>query len=38
MVVDGGMNTGNARINFAAGFSGPWFQRRDRTNKPPRSR
>jgi len=38
MVVDGGMNTGNARINFAPGFSGPSFQRRDRTNKPPRAR
>ncbi len=38
MVVDGGMNTGNARINFAPGFSGPSFQRRDRTNEPPRAR
>jgi len=38
MVVDGGMNTGNARINFAPGFSGPSFQRRDRTNEPPRPR
>jgi NAD(P)-dependent dehydrogenase (short-subunit alcohol dehydrogenase family) len=38
MVVDGGMNTGNALINFAPGFSGPSFQRRDRTNKPPRAR
>jgi Enoyl-(Acyl carrier protein) reductase len=26
MVVDGGMNTGNSRINFAPGFSGPSFQ------------
>ena len=38
MVVDGGMNTGNARINFAPGFSGPSFQRSDRTNQPPRAR
>jgi NAD(P)-dependent dehydrogenase (short-subunit alcohol dehydrogenase family) len=38
MVVDGGMNTGNARINFAPGCSGPSFQRRDRTNEPPRAR
>jgi NAD(P)-dependent dehydrogenase (short-subunit alcohol dehydrogenase family) len=38
MVVDGGMNTGNARINFAPGFSGPSFQRPDRTNEPPRAR
>ena len=38
MVVDGGMNTGNARANFAPGFSGPSFQRPDRTNQPPRPR
>jgi len=38
MVVDGGMNTGNARINFAPGYSGPSFQRPDRTNEPPRAR
>ena len=38
MVVDGGMNTGNARISFAPGFSGPSFQRPDRTNEPPRAR
>jgi hypothetical protein len=38
MVVDGGMNTGNVRINFAPGFSGPSFQRPDRTNEPPRAR
>jgi dihydroanticapsin dehydrogenase len=38
MVVDGGMNTGNARTNIAPGFSGPSFQRRDRTNEPPRAR
>jgi NAD(P)-dependent dehydrogenase (short-subunit alcohol dehydrogenase family) len=38
MVVDGGMNTGNARINFAPGFSGPSFQRSDRSNEPPRAR
>jgi NAD(P)-dependent dehydrogenase (short-subunit alcohol dehydrogenase family) len=38
MVVDGGMNTGNARINFSPGFSGPSFQRPDRTNEPPRGR
>ncbi|HJU11649.1 MAG TPA: SDR family oxidoreductase, partial [Candidatus Binataceae bacterium] len=38
MVVDGGMNTGNSRINFAPGFSGPSFERPDRTNEPPRSR
>jgi len=37
MVVDGGMNTGMARINFALGFSGPSFQRKDRTNAPRRS-
>jgi NAD(P)-dependent dehydrogenase (short-subunit alcohol dehydrogenase family) len=30
MVVDGGMNTGNARINFGTGFSGPSFERRER--------
>jgi len=30
MVVDGGMNTGNARIFFGQGFSGPSFQRRER--------
>jgi NAD(P)-dependent dehydrogenase (short-subunit alcohol dehydrogenase family) len=38
MVVDGGMNTGNSRISFAPGFSGPSFQRRDRTNEPRRSK
>jgi len=32
MVVDGGMNTGNTRINFGTGFSGPSFERPDRTN------
>ena len=31
MVVDGGMNTGNTRINFGTGFSGPSFERPDRT-------
>jgi hypothetical protein len=31
MVVDGGMNTGNARIKFGTGFSGPSFERPDRT-------
>jgi NAD(P)-dependent dehydrogenase (short-subunit alcohol dehydrogenase family) len=36
MVVDGGMNTGNARIHFGSGFSGPSFERPDRTNEPPR--
>ena len=30
MVVDGGMNTGNARINFGTGFSGPSFERKER--------
>lgn len=30
MVVDGGMNTGNVRINFGTGFSGPSFERRER--------
>ena len=38
MVVDGGMNTGNGRASFAPGFSGPSFQRPDRTNQPPRAR
>ncbi len=38
MVVDGGMNTGNSRISFAPGFSGPSFQRRDRTGEPHRAR
>jgi NAD(P)-dependent dehydrogenase (short-subunit alcohol dehydrogenase family) len=32
MVVDGGMNTGNTRIRFGTGFSGPSFERPDRTN------
>jgi NAD(P)-dependent dehydrogenase (short-subunit alcohol dehydrogenase family) len=32
MIVDGGMNTGNTRIKFGTGFSGPSFQRPDRTN------
>jgi NAD(P)-dependent dehydrogenase (short-subunit alcohol dehydrogenase family) len=32
MVVDGGMNTGNTRIKFGSGFSGPSFERIDRTN------
>jgi NAD(P)-dependent dehydrogenase (short-subunit alcohol dehydrogenase family) len=36
MIVDGGMNTGNARIQFGSGFSGPSFERPDRTNEPPR--
>jgi NAD(P)-dependent dehydrogenase (short-subunit alcohol dehydrogenase family) len=31
MVVDGGMNTGNTRIKFGTGFSGPSFERPDRT-------
>ena len=31
MIVDGGMATGNQRINFGTGFSGPSFERRDRT-------
>jgi hypothetical protein len=30
MPVDGGLNTGNARINFGSGFSGPSFERRER--------
>jgi NAD(P)-dependent dehydrogenase (short-subunit alcohol dehydrogenase family) len=30
MVVDGGMNTGNARIFFDQGFSGPSFERKER--------
>jgi enoyl-[acyl-carrier-protein] reductase (NADH) len=38
MVVDGGMNTGNAPASFGPGFSGPSFQRPDRTNQPPRAR
>jgi NAD(P)-dependent dehydrogenase (short-subunit alcohol dehydrogenase family) len=32
MIVDGGMNTGNVRIRFGTGFSGPSFERPDRTN------
>jgi NAD(P)-dependent dehydrogenase (short-subunit alcohol dehydrogenase family) len=32
MIVDGGMNTGNTRIKFGTGFSGPSFERPDRTN------
>jgi NAD(P)-dependent dehydrogenase (short-subunit alcohol dehydrogenase family) len=32
MIVDGGMNTGNVRIQFGTGFSGPSFERPDRTN------
>jgi NAD(P)-dependent dehydrogenase (short-subunit alcohol dehydrogenase family) len=32
MIVDGGMNTGNVRIKFGTGFSGPSFERPDRTN------
>ena len=36
--LNGGMNTGNVRINFAPGFSGPSFQRPDRTSEPPRAR
>lgn len=28
MVVDGGLNTGNTRIRFGTGFSGPSFERR----------
>jgi hypothetical protein len=31
MIVDGGMATGNQRIHFGTGFSGPSFERRDRT-------
>ncbi|HEY1850171.1 MAG TPA: SDR family oxidoreductase [Candidatus Binataceae bacterium] len=31
MVVDGGMNTGNTRIKFGTGFSGPSFERADRS-------
>ncbi len=38
MIVDGGMNTGNARVRFGTGFSGPSFERPDRTNEPPRPR
>jgi hypothetical protein len=30
-VVDGGMNTGNTRIKFGTGFSGPSFERADRS-------
>src|SRR5579885_142541 len=30
MMVDGGMNTGNARIRFGTGWSGPSFERRER--------
>jgi NAD(P)-dependent dehydrogenase (short-subunit alcohol dehydrogenase family) len=30
MSVDGGLNTGNTRINFGTGFSGPSFERRER--------
>jgi NAD(P)-dependent dehydrogenase (short-subunit alcohol dehydrogenase family) len=30
MVVDGGLNTGNARINFGQGYSGPSFERPER--------
>jgi len=30
MTVDGGMNTGNARIFFNQGFSGPSFERKER--------
>jgi NAD(P)-dependent dehydrogenase (short-subunit alcohol dehydrogenase family) len=30
MVVDGGLNTGNTRIQFGSGFSGPSFERRER--------
>jgi NAD(P)-dependent dehydrogenase (short-subunit alcohol dehydrogenase family) len=33
MVVDGGMATGNQRIYYRSGFSGPSFERRDRTNE-----
>ena len=33
MIVDGGMATGNQRIKFGSGFSGPSFERRDRTNE-----
>jgi NAD(P)-dependent dehydrogenase (short-subunit alcohol dehydrogenase family) len=29
MVVDGGMNTGNVRMRFGSGFSGPSFERPD---------
>ncbi len=32
MIVDGGMNTGNVRTRFGSGFSGPSFERADRTN------
>jgi NAD(P)-dependent dehydrogenase (short-subunit alcohol dehydrogenase family) len=32
MIVDGGMNTGNVRVKFGTGFSGPSFERPDRTN------
>ena len=28
--VDGGLNTGNTRINFGSGFSGHSFERRER--------
>lgn len=30
MSVDGGLNTGNTRIRFGSGFSGPSFERRER--------
>ena len=33
MVVDGGMATGNQRIKYGSGFSGPSFERKDRTNE-----
>ena len=33
MIVDGGMNTGNVRVKFGTGFSGPSFERPDRTNR-----
>ena len=33
MIVDGGMATGNQRIKFGSGFSGPSFERKDRTNE-----
>jgi NAD(P)-dependent dehydrogenase (short-subunit alcohol dehydrogenase family) len=32
MIVDGGMNTGNVRMRFGSGFSGPSFERPNRTD------
>jgi NAD(P)-dependent dehydrogenase (short-subunit alcohol dehydrogenase family) len=30
MTVDGGMNTGNVRMFYGAGYSGPSFERKER--------